>query len=273
MLGVSVNVCLFVVVVLQNDPSPEFAGKLLGTITFRMRASRISYHTSNRVGSKGSSLMSLRVKNRSLVVAALAAVASFAALSTSAQIAPMGARATTMAIQGVPNAGNVNGTLYRGAQPHDSSYADLQKLGMNIVVDFRGESDEVSAEKKAVESLGMKFVNLPWNGASLPTRDQILTFFTLLRDNPDKKIFLHCQYGADRTGVMVALYRIAVDHWTSEQAIAEMKDFHYHSFMLPHLAKYVKAFPATLAADPSLAGAIPGARPAQPVAQAVAVPN
>jgi hypothetical protein len=119
----------------------------------------------------------------------------------------------------------------------------------------------------------MKFVNLPWNGAGLPSRDEILTFFTLLRDNPDKKIFLHCQYGADRTGVMVALYRIAVDHWTSEQAITEMKDFHYHSFMLPHLAKYVKAFPAALASDPSLAGAIPGARPAVPVAQAATFPN
>jgi hypothetical protein len=211
--------------------------------------------------------MSLRLKTRSLAVVAVAAIASFAAFSTAAQIAPIGAHATTMAIQGVPNAGNVNGTLFRGAQPHDSSYADLQKLGMNIVVDLRGESGEVSSEKKSVESLGMKFVNLPWSGAGLPSRDQLLTFFTLLRDNPDKKIFLHCQYGADRTGVMIALYRIAVDRWTPEQAIAEMKDFHYHSFMLPHLAKYVKAFPATLAADPSLAGAVPGARPAQPVAK------
>ena len=214
--------------------------------------------------------MSLRVKNRSLAIAALAAVASFAAFSTAAQIAPMGARATSMAIQGVPNAGNVNGTLYRGAQPHDSSYADLQKLGMGIVVDLRGESGEVSAEKKAVESLGMKFVNLPWSGAGLPSRDELLTFFTLLRDNPDQKIFLHCQYGADRTGVMIALYRIAVDHWTPDQAIAEMKDFHYHSFMLPHLAKYVKAFPAALAADPSFAGAVPAARPSGPVQKSAA---
>ena len=265
--------CLFVVVVLQEGRSTQFTEKPVSTITFRMRASRISYHTSNPVGAKGSSLMTLRLKNRSLAVAALAAAASFAAFSTSAQIAPIGARATSLTIQGVSNAGNVNGTLYRGAQPHDSSYADLQKLGMNIVVDLRGESGEVSAEKKAVESLGMKFVSLPWNGSGLPSHDEILTFFTLLRDNPDKKIFLHCAQGADRTGVMVALYRIAVDHWTPEQAIAEMHEFHYHSFMLPHLAKYVKAFPTTLAADASLAGVISGARPGAPAAQAVTVPN
>nr|HEV7954813.1 tyrosine-protein phosphatase [Candidatus Acidoferrales bacterium] len=210
--------------------------------------------------------MSLRPKKRLMAMVMVAAFASFAAISANAQIAPTGARATSMAIQGVPNAGSVTGTLFRGAQPTGNAFADLQKLGMNIVVDFRGEGGEVTAEKKSVESLGMKFVSLPWSGGSIPTRDEILTFFTLLRDNPDKKIFIHCEYGADRTGVMIALFRIAVDHWTPEQAISEMKDFHYHSFMLPHLAKYVKAFPAALAADPSMASAVPGARPSPPVA-------
>jgi tyrosine-protein phosphatase SIW14 len=209
--------------------------------------------------------MNLRNKTRSVSLAFLSVLALIFAVPTHAQIAPVGARSTSITIQGVPNAGSVTGTLFRGAQPKDSAYADLQKLGMNIVVDFRGESGEVSAEKKSVESLGMKFVDLPWNGAGQPSRDQLLTFFTLLRDNPDQKVFIHCQYGADRTGVMIALYRIAVDHWTAEQAISEMKDFHYHSFMLPHLAKYVRAFPAALAADPSLAEAIPGARPSAPV--------
>ena len=215
--------------------------------------------------------MSLRLKNRLRAIVAVAVFASFAAISTGAQIAPTGARATSMAIQGVPNAGRVTGTLFRGAQPTGNAFADLHKLGMDIVVDFRGEDGEVSAEKKSVESLGMKFVSLPWNGGSIPTRDEILTFFTLLRDNPDQKVFIHCEYGADRTGVMIALYRIAVDHWTPEQAISEMKDFHYHSFMLPHLAKYVKAFPAALAADPSLASAVPGARPSAPVAKVATI--
>jgi tyrosine-protein phosphatase SIW14 len=209
--------------------------------------------------------MSLQLKIRSLTLAFFAALALIAAVPSFAQIAPIGARAAAITIPGVPNAGSVTGTLFRGAQPNSSAYAGLQKLGMNIVVDFRAESGEVSSEKKSVESLGMKFVNLPWSGASLPSRDQILTFFTLLRDNPDQKIFIHCQYGADRTGVMIALYRIAVDHWTPDQAIAEMKDFHYHNLLLPHLAKYVKAFPAALAADPSLASAVPGARPSPPI--------
>jgi tyrosine-protein phosphatase SIW14 len=212
--------------------------------------------------------MNLQLKKRSLAIVIGAALASFAAIPSVAQIAPMGEHATSITIPGVPNAGSITPALFRGAQPDSSAYAGLQKLGMTIVVDLRGEGGEVSAEKKSVEALGMKFVSLPWKGAGIPPRDELLSFFTMLRDNPEQKVFIHCQYGADRTGVMIALYRIAVDHWTAEQAISEMKEFHYHSFMLPHLAKYVKAFPAALAADPSLAGAVPGARPGVPVVKA-----
>ena len=211
--------------------------------------------------------MSFRLRNHSQAIVIAAAFAAFAAIPSGAQIAPIGERATTVSIPGVPSAGSITPALFRGAQPNSSAYGGLRKLGMNIVVDLRGEGGEVSAEKKSVEALGMKFVSLPWNGAGTPSRDELLTFFTLLRDNPDQKIFIHCEYGADRTGVMIALYRIAVDHWTAEQAISEMKAFHYHSFMLPHLAKYVRAFPAALAADPSLAGAVPPARPGAPVAK------
>jgi hypothetical protein len=52
---------------------------------------------------------------------------------------------------------------------------------------------------------------------------------------------------------MIALYRITYDHWTPDQAVAEMDTFHYWSYLLPHLARYVEAFPAVVSADPSLA--------------------
>jgi|HubBroStandDraft_6_1064221.scaffolds.fasta_scaffold240173_1 tyrosine-protein phosphatase SIW14 len=214
--------------------------------------------------------MQSRSKTRTFAVAFIAAIVLFSSGATRAQIGPIGEPAKIIRIPGVVNAGSVTATLFRGAQPHSSAYKDLQKYGMDIVVDLRYETDEISAEKQSVESLGMRFVSLPWNGRGLPTRDELLTYFTLLRDNPDKKFFIHCEYGADRTGVMIALYRMAVDHWTPEQAIAEMKDFHYHSFTLPHLAKYVKEFPAALAADPSLASTVPAPRPSAPVAKITA---
>jgi len=204
---------------------------------------------------------------RTFAVAIIAALKLFVAISSPAQIGPTGAPAKTISIPGVPNAGSVTSTLFRGAQPEGAGYAGLQKLGINVVVDFRPENGVANSERKAVESLGMRFVSLPWNAVALPTRDELLSFFTLLRDNPDKKVFIHCEYGRDRTGVMIALYRIAVDRWTPEQAIGEMKEFHYHSWIYPHLARYVRAFPATLAADPSLAITVLRPRPSPAAAQ------
>lgn len=93
------------------------------------------------------------------------------------------------------------------------------------------------------------------------THEQVVAFLTLLRDNPDKTIFVHYYRGADRTGVMVALYRITFDHWTTDQAIEEMEAFRYRYLFLPHLQHFVEAFPAELSSDPALQALEPAATP------------
>jgi hypothetical protein len=87
---------------------------------------------------KVSATIRLQFKIRLLAAVFFAALA-FIPVSASAQIAPIGARATAITIPGVPNAGSVSGTLFRGAQPNSSAFAGLQKFGVNIVVDFRRE--------------------------------------------------------------------------------------------------------------------------------------
>ena len=77
----------------------------------------------------------------------------------------------------------------------------------------------------------------------------------VVRTNPQSKIFVHCHWGADRSGVMVATYRIAEEHWTVEQAVAEMHAFHLH-FWLPHLKHYVADFPNRLETSPELHAAV-----------------
>jgi protein tyrosine/serine phosphatase len=54
-------------------------------------------------------------------------------------------------------------------------------------------------------------------------------------------VFVHCRRGADRTGVVVAVYRVCVEGWTKEDAIAEMMTggFHFHSSW-QHLVRYVR---------------------------------
>lgn len=203
-------------------------------------------------------------KQRTLFACLIGAIAI--AISPSAhsqQSHNSGAPAEKLSLDGVENFARIDQWLYRGAQPKDFAFNELKNAGVAIVVDFRDENSEVTHEKKVVEGTGMQFVSLPWNSRSGPVHDQIVAFLNLLRQNPEKKVFVHCKRGADRTGLMVALYRITFDQWSVDQAVGEMKEFRYHNLLLPNLERYVRGYPAQLAADPALRGGQAGNRAAQ----------
>jgi protein tyrosine/serine phosphatase len=123
-------------------------------------------------------------------------------------------------IAGVHNAGKIADALYRGAQPKEQGLSELKKLGITTIVDLRGEDPEkVEWEREVAESLGMRFVHIPVSGWSPPTNEQVVQFLSLFRDNPGQKIFVHCRFGDDRTGVFVATYRMAFEKWPAERAL------------------------------------------------------
>jgi protein tyrosine/serine phosphatase len=99
----------------------------------------------------------------------------------------------------------------------------------------------------------MRFVNIPVLGWSAPNDVQVAQFLKLVQQDPAQKIFVHCYYGEDRTGVMVATYRIAQQNWTPEQAAAEMDSFGFHYHLYAAMKSYVRRFPVKLAADPVFA--------------------
>jgi tyrosine-protein phosphatase SIW14 len=158
-------------------------------------------------------------------------------------------------LAGVPNAGKINDFLLRGAQPSNRGLAELKKLGVTTVVNLRGWGREVKSERKQAESLGLRYLNIPVGGWSPPTNGQVAQFLALLRSSPGQKIFVHCKYGEDRTGVMMAAYRIAENHWTAEQAIQEMDSFGFHYHWHPSMLSFVRKFPTNYASDPAFASA------------------
>ena len=159
-----------------------------------------------------------------------------------------------LTVRGVENAGKIGDSLYRGAQPRGEGYEELKKLGISIVVDLRnskpvkGEGGETREQMK-VEAAGMRYVEIPTSAIFGPTEVQVAKFLQLLHDNPQEKIFVHCYFGDDRTGVMVATYRIAVDHWTSDEAYNEMRAYHFHKHLIL-MGHFVKFFPAEFALSP-----------------------
>jgi len=167
--------------------------------------------------------------------------------------ASFGAPAEKLKLAGVPNAGKVSEMLLRGAQPSAQGLAELKKLGVTTIVDLRGNSGPVAWERAQAESLGMRFVNIPVLGWSAPGDAKVAQFLKVVQQDPTQKIFVHCYYGEDRTGVMVATYRIAQQNWTPEQAAAEMNSFGFHYHLYPGMKSYVREFPGKFAADPVFA--------------------
>ena len=74
------------------------------------------------------------------------------------------APAARVKLTGLPYFGTVSTQLYRGAQPEDSGFAELKKLGIGIVVNLRHEPDEIARERGLVEQQGMQYVSIPWRG-------------------------------------------------------------------------------------------------------------
>jgi tyrosine-protein phosphatase SIW14 len=163
------------------------------------------------------------------------------------------AYAEKLRIPGVPNSGKINDHLYRGAQPRDPGLLELKKLGVTTIVDLRGEAPEKSGwEEKRAESLGIRFVHIPVPGWAPPTNEQVAQFLAIFRDNPEEKVFVHCRFGDDRTGVFVASYRMAFEKLPADQALKEMYHFGFNGFWHPSMATFVRDFPLRLNTAPAL---------------------
>ena len=157
-------------------------------------------------------------------------------------------------VQGVPNAGKITDILYRGAQPREAGLTQLKAMGITTIVDLRLEDrDAISWEQKRVELLGMHFVHIPVNGWDPPTDEQVVQFLSVLRDNPAQKIFVHCHYGDDRTGVFIAVFRMVSEKWPAEQAIKEMFFFGFNGRWHPSMKTFVQDFPSRMNTAPGLA--------------------
>ncbi|MEQ1765730.1 MAG: tyrosine-protein phosphatase, partial [Pyrinomonadaceae bacterium] len=116
--------------------------------------------------------------------------------------------------------------LYRGAQPTQEDYKALKELGINTVIDLRKDNEDYS--QSTVESLGMKYVNIPMTGWTTHDKD-VAEFLKVANDPANGKVYLHCAAGKHRTGLAGAIYRLENYGWDYDTAYKEMKNYEYFS--------------------------------------------
>jgi protein tyrosine phosphatase (PTP) superfamily phosphohydrolase (DUF442 family) len=145
--------------------------------------------------------------------------------------------AQPIALSGVPNLHKVSKGLYRSAQPSREGMQALKKMGTASIVklrSFHSDRDELARTGLGYEHIYMK----AWN----PERKEIVRFLKIVTDPEQGPVLVHCLHGADRTGTMCALYRIAVEGWSREAAIREMREggFGFHS-VFANLPEWIQA--------------------------------
>ena len=145
-------------------------------------------------------------------------------------------------LTGVPNFYKVDNQVYRGAQPTAEGFASLAKLGVKTVIDLRelGEHSQ-AAEEAIVKAGGMQYFSIPLKKMGTPSVETISRILGLLNDSSAGPVFVHCKRGADRTGAVIACYRISHDSWNNTQALSEAKDDGMSAFQRA-LKHYVKQF-------------------------------
>ena len=121
----------------------------------------------------------------------------------------------------LPRFNQVSERLYRGAQPLDGGIGKLRELGINTVINLRRADDRARAEETAVRALGLNYYNVSLPGWGRPQDAQVVRIMEIINAPESGRVFIHCKAGVDRTGVIVAIYRITHDGWTSDRALAE----------------------------------------------------
>jgi tyrosine-protein phosphatase SIW14 len=157
-----------------------------------------------------------------------------------------------MELKGVKDFGEVTPTLYRGAHASEEGLRNLQEMGIQIIIDLRGRNHR---DERRVERLGMQYVQI--GGTCFPQHDtKYAKFLEVVDRNPDKKIFVECRLGDDRTGMAVAAFRMANQGYTPEEAMDEMRAYGFtpiHHVLCWFLARYEHRFPQTYATHPAFA--------------------
>ena len=121
----------------------------------------------------------------------------------------------------LPNFHQVNAHLYRGAQPRPEGWRRLAALGVKTVVNLRAADKNSRAEELEARAAGLQYFNVPLPAYARPDGEQVERALAVIDAPENRPVFVHCKHGEDRTGTVVAAYRISREGWTYRRAAEE----------------------------------------------------
>jgi len=121
----------------------------------------------------------------------------------------------------LPRFQHVSERVYRGAQPRDGGLIRLRELGINTVINLRGASAQTRAEEAEARALGLNYFNIALPNWGRPQDARVRRILEIIAAPENGRVFIHCRSGVDRTGLIVAMYRMTNEGWNTNDALAE----------------------------------------------------
>lgn len=156
------------------------------------------------------------------------------AQADAAKILAAGPRKDARGVRGTPDAdsaetpkealGNfhlVSPGFYRSAQPSSEGYAKLRDLGVKTILTLKSNGDQ---ERTEAGAYGLGVENVPMSGFAAPTFEQMDQALDIVATAP-RPLLVHCQFGKDRTGFVVASYRVTVEKKPVDASVQEAYDY------------------------------------------------
>lgn len=129
--------------------------------------------------------------------------------------------AVPLTLAGVPNFFQVTPRIYRSAQPTAAGFQGLAKMGIETVINLRRRVDDAPLAKGTdLTTLHIKITTrhiTDDDGAAIVT-----ALRNLRQAQRQGAVLVHCTHGADRTGLIIALWRMLYQQWPRAAAIAEL---------------------------------------------------
>jgi protein-tyrosine phosphatase len=133
----------------------------------------------------------------------------------------------------IPNFAAVTDGIYRGAAPSEDGLELLKKAGVKTIVDLRHYRHDWLREKSNANRLGLTYIHLPMGYARKPMIAELREFIGIVSDPVYQPVYIHCRQGADRTGALIAAYRIIKQNWPVSVTYKEMREHHFKVWQVP----------------------------------------
>jgi len=121
----------------------------------------------------------------------------------------------------LPKFHQVSEGLFRGVQPGAGGIRRLAELRINTIVNLRGESLRTRSDEAEARALGLNYFNVALPRWGRPSNSHVRRILEIIAAPESGRVFVHCKDGVDRTGMIVALYRISREGWTPRDALTE----------------------------------------------------